>query len=404
MNHETPGAAPADDFPFLGPAVSPRRRDVAAPFGGAGELAAPFVSHPSAAQPATPQPAPEPDRHDEELEPLPGAGWPSDDFPWLTPAEPQAPAPQAEPSWGAAASAGGEASASAEEDEGFPWDEDAAVEAGEGAGGFGWEGEPMIGGEGSERASSAAWGIDPEEEEPGVEDLYTAPAAGYSWHEEAEVVEEAADLTVSSADELAGEDAPGWTSDATPSFERPERAPEPSGWAWSDAGSESAEELLGERWEGSEESFTVDEEATVAGVPESAVTWEPVDGTEGGAESEAGFQSEAGFASGAGFEPGAGVAGGGGSGAGPESAPVEAVALPVGEWEAQAGVVEVQEEARAGEPAAAAPLEDVAVRLERIARALRTGKPDEALEQGDPLQLLITGYALGYAEARKGRG
>src|SRR5690606_41911810 len=47
------------------------------------------------------------------------------------------------------------------------------------------------------------------------------------------------------------------------------------------------------------------------------------------------------------------------------------------------------------------PMVEVAERLERIAGALRSGRPLEAAEQGDPLQLLITGYALGYAQARR---
>src|SRR5690606_29581580 len=42
MNHDTPGAVPSDDFPFLGPAVSPRRSEGGAPLYDEGELPGPF--------------------------------------------------------------------------------------------------------------------------------------------------------------------------------------------------------------------------------------------------------------------------------------------------------------------------------------------------------------------------
>lgn len=49
-------------------------------------------------------------------------------------------------------------------------------------------------------------------------------------------------------------------------------------------------------------------------------------------------------------------------------------------------------------------LTEVAARLERIAQALRHGAAEEIFDpesESDPLQLLITGYAMGYAEARR---
>jgi hypothetical protein len=50
-------------------------------------------------------------------------------------------------------------------------------------------------------------------------------------------------------------------------------------------------------------------------------------------------------------------------------------------------------------------LEDVAARLERIARALRGSSPAELLANtDDPLQLLIAGYALGLADAARHPG
>src|SRR5690606_822221 len=91
------------------------------------------------------------------------------------------------------------------------------------------------------------------------------------------------------------------------------------------------------------------------------------------------------------------------AGAEPMAAPVEAAALPVGEWETAPDTAAVDEAVAdaggAGEVDAA--LVEVADRLERIARSLRRGNPIEAVEEGDPLQLLITGYALGYAQSRK---
>jgi hypothetical protein len=63
---------------------------------------------------------------------------------------------------------------------------------------------------------------------------------------------------------------------------------------------------------------------------------------------------------------------------------------------------------RATPPARDAALGRVAERLERIAGALRRGSSEELLarlesaEEADPLDLLITGYALGYAQAARG--
>lgn len=62
----------------------------------------------------------------------------------------------------------------------------------------------------------------------------------------------------------------------------------------------------------------------------------------------------------------------------------------------------------APEPARDAALGAVAQRLERIAATLRRGSLEELLarleessEETDPLDLLITGYALGYAQASR---
>lgn len=58
-------------------------------------------------------------------------------------------------------------------------------------------------------------------------------------------------------------------------------------------------------------------------------------------------------------------------------------------------------------PAHDAALGRVAERIERIAATLRRGSSEELLarlesaEEADPLDLLITGYALGYAQASR---
>lgn len=75
------------------------------------------------------------------------------------------------------------------------------------------------------------------------------------------------------------------------------------------------------------------------------------------------------------------------------STPREAVATPVEHPEpVLPPVVEM------GEGAA---MEEIAGRLERIALALREGRPIELFAAGasDPLEVLIAGYALGYSEA-----
>ena len=71
MNGDTPGAVPSDDFPFLGPAVSPRRRDAATPPQEAGELAAPFVGGMFRSAPRDGAPAPE-ERLPDAIEPESG--------------------------------------------------------------------------------------------------------------------------------------------------------------------------------------------------------------------------------------------------------------------------------------------------------------------------------------------
>ena len=74
----------------------------------------------------------------------------------------------------------------------------------------------------------------------------------------------------------------------------------------------------------------------------------------------------------------------------PFVAPAVAVALP-----------EVAEPA----PNVAEGLQEVAERLERIARVMRHGNAADLLasssREADPLELLITGYALGYMQGQK---
>jgi hypothetical protein len=68
-----------------------------------------------------------------------------------------------------------------------------------------------------------------------------------------------------------------------------------------------------------------------------------------------------------------------------------------------AAVVEAEAVTPAGSTASDSPFDDVAARLEAIARMLRE-RPDELLAGGasDPLALLVTGYVMGYT-ARGGR-
>lgn len=83
-----------------------------------------------------------------------------------------------------------------------------------------------------------------------------------------------------------------------------------------------------------------------------------------------------------------------------DSDPIDAAALPIDEWTEDGSSVDTLDtvETAPADPA----LIEVAERLERIAASLRTGRVTEALEEGDPLRLLITGYALGYAGSRRG--
>lgn len=85
------------------------------------------------------------------------------------------------------------------------------------------------------------------------------------------------------------------------------------------------------------------------------------------------------------------------AGVAPDSEPVDAAALPIDEWTEDASSVDM-----VTAPPTNPALIEVAERLERIAASLRSGTVAEAVEEGDPLRLLITGYALGYAQAREG--
>jgi hypothetical protein len=187
---------------------------------------------------------------------------------------------------------------------------------------------------------------------PGVPD--------FVWGEEpAEQPDSAAGAAAAEADEFA---VPSAFGDAQSAESR---------WTWADSGSEAPDEVPGDRWDSGTSGFAVSDEAEAAGEPM------PAGSTEAGAE------------------------------------PLTAAALPIGEWEQSAATVEVEEPATTVEepvspavevPVASSALNEVADRLDRIARSLRSGNPVDALDQGDPLQLLITGYALGYSEARKGGG
>lgn len=65
-------------------------------------------------------------------------------------------------------------------------------------------------------------------------------------------------------------------------------------------------------------------------------------------------------------------------------------------------------ESAAEVPPAQPPLADVADRLERIAGILRNGGPAELIAWGqetrDPLELLVAGLVLGYAQGRRSVG
>lgn len=69
------------------------------------------------------------------------------------------------------------------------------------------------------------------------------------------------------------------------------------------------------------------------------------------------------------------------------------------------GDPDAEAEPTAAAPAHSAPvlLDEVAARLEQIARTLRERRPAEIFAEGaaDPLEVLITGYALGYTEAAR---
>jgi hypothetical protein len=187
---------------------------------------------------------------------------------------------------------------------------------------------------------------------PGVPD--------FVWGEEpAEQPDSAAGAAAAEADEFA---VPSAFGDAQSAESR---------WTWADSGSEAADDVPGDRWDSGTSGFAVSDEGAAAAEPVPAAS------TEAGAE------------------------------------PLTAAALPIGEWEQSAATVEVEEPATTVEepvspavelPVASSALNEVADRLDRIARSLRSGNPADALDQGDPLQLLITGYALGYSEARKGGG
>lgn len=348
MNRDTPDAVPADDFPFLGPAISPRRRDAGFPLGGEDELSGPFVRHVAsaeAAEAAAPLSASEATVEEpvtEQSDDLPAVDWPSDDFPWLLPAEPESAAALPDlPSEPLPASS-------------FEWQDEVSPAA---------EAPPIRWDDELVRAAA------PDAATPEA-DAEFAAATDFVWDEEASALQD-----------LDGETA---EAEAEPfaGLNTEEERPEAPRWVWEDAGSAVEEDEVGaDRWESDATGFAVRDEVTIVGEGEEPVSAQ-IEVTTSEAEVE--------------LPPIPEVA----------APPLEAAALPIGEWEDAAPAVEVADEVphAAEVGATTTALEDVAARLERIARSLRSGNPLDAFEQGDPLQLLITGYALGYSEARKAKG
>lgn len=318
MNGDTPGASSADDFEFLGPAIS-RRQPEASDTGASSEeeLAGPFVG----GRPPTGEAADsDPDAVADGGSQSEAGDWRDDDLPWLVPAD------------------AGEEDApghSGSDDE--PWR--ATGEVVEQGGGVEWGGDPVAPGEAGTEAEVARQGWDDAFGEPVAWDTGLEEGAG-----------DAAALDIAALELDAGEEErEGFVVDS-----------EPAGESWSEAtreadppvgmtgGAEAPWEAG--RWdaeaEGEAAEVLVEESGAGDGVvPEGSVA-------SGVAEGEGG---------------GLGVAGTGGGGAGDA-------------------------------------LVEVADRLEGVARALREGRPLEVATDGDPLQLLVVGYALGYAQARRRGG
>lgn len=442
MNHDTPGAIPSDDLPFLGPAISPRRPVSGSPLGDADELAAPFVGGAydplaagatgpasSEAEPAAEVPIEGPvgdapwhaasagetpwaaegaaesegtveAREDEVaaaaggLDSFPESDWPSDDFPWLSPSAPEPDEDGQAEAWRPGVDTG-ELSAPAQS---YSVEEEASVQH------LSWIGEPASQGEiDAAEAAAASAEVAPAEAAPadavsegqeGVIEVSLFAVEGVEeertgFQVDAESVEGSWTGSESWAEEHAERGGEAWGGEATVEEAAPPEAEAAAGGdptAWADAETSAQDRP----WdEGVAASSAEASEAAVAGDEVAA----PDLGLEGEEEGMLFGEVET------------------------EETPreaVEAAALPLSEWEsgAAAGGVEEEEALEAttleSEPVARSaandsvdPMVEVAERLERIAGALRSGRPLEAAEQGDPLQLLITGYALGYAQARR---
>ena len=210
-----------------------------------------------------------------------------------------------------------------------------------------WDGEPVSLGEAGAEAEVARQGWDDAFGEPVAWDTGVEEPSG-----------EGAALDISALEIDAGsEEREGFVVDA-----------EPAGESWSDATKE-ADEPVGMTG-GAEAPWEVDRwDAEAGGAAEVDEVVE-----EGGVAAQGGgVASEGGAAGGAGEDERGGV-------------------------EVSAG------EAGAGGGRAGDALAEVADRLEGVARALREGRPLEVATDGDPLQLLVVGYALGYAQARRTGG
>lgn len=434
MNRDTPDAVPSDDFPFLGPAVSPRRREAGSTPRESGELAGPFVGgafgareEPVAAETGDDLPDsgawnPERTPTSDEAEPTgPGAenGIPEfeaedDDFPWLSREESAegaeepvvepwratgevdeltsddravehfswigAPSPEPQAEGGSAGAPGGDESDLEDEADEEPWYQ--LPEDGTSAAGYGWEDESVT-------ADASLSGLDREDE--AVEDEREG------FRVDAENAEDSWPEAEAWSQEIVGEPGEGESVQSGAGAPVGEPASPEVGFSWEETARETertgAEEVTGSegRWD-ADPSFQVEgethevHEAVTARVDPGAADSPTLDAEAAGTDTAESPLVERGTV-GAGTE---------------ESAPVDAEPLPLGEWEELPGVAAV-ESGRSPEGAAGDALSEVADRLEQIARSLRSGRAVQAIEEGDPLQLLITGYALGFSEARRQR-
>lgn len=330
MNGDTPGASSADDFDFLGPAISPRQAETSdLPSGSDEELAGPFI----AARPASGE-VPAAGGESGGGEPAGGADWRDDDLPWLIPVD------------------AGQEDPTVEEEAGAePWRATGEVEDPRSS--VEWGGEPV---------SLEEIGSEAEVARQGWDEAFGEPIAWDTGLDEASL--DSAALDIGSLELDAGEEErEGFVVDR-----------EPAGESWSDA----TREVEGPR------GMTGGAEA-----PWEADPW----GGEVAEVAEAGSGAEL-----LGMEEGAQRAG---------EDEVADGALEVGAEQEAEGAWALRGGVGAGgrgDDGEGDALGEVAARLEGVARALREGRPLEVAADGDPLQLLVVGYALGYAAARKRGG